>query len=542
MPRKPSVKRPLITPTTDRVVPDVQHGMIDAAHYRGNVPLSSFLGWVALVILGALAVGVLLSQGLITQRQNQLIDDTAARVALQGQARAKVVGEWVYGMEKVADATASAQLVRLYVAEMGQKSPPADAELSAALRAQTPYMQQVLKDFAKRHGAESVILAAADGNVLASVGPIPAELPANPARLTDMAHQQKGTVLPLRLSAAGVVMDIVRPIFQPTQEGVEAPMVGVLWITLPVGESLSQLVASTPLDRIGERTAIVQKQGHQAVVVGRDALAPVGDESELAADGHAMRLSVVDGHKTFAAVHAISGTPLAILQEFRAADALAAMRLYKPGLYTITLLAVGVLGALMLALTLHLMSQRNSTRVKLLGQTMDALVRMVEARDPHLAGHHGRLSRLVVKVANRMNYGVGERATLFYAAQLSAVGRLLVPRDLTNKSGKLTPAERAAMEQHVAQAQDIMGDLPFDLPVVPVIRQMYERMDGSGYPSGLAGQAIHPMARLLGAADAYLALTSKRSYRAAMTPDEALAVMEKSGQFDMAIVRELVRE
>src|SRR5207247_1081200 len=135
--------------------------------------------------------------------------------------------------------------------------------------------------------------------------------------------------------------------------------------------------------------------------------------------------------------------------------------------------------------TLHLMGQRNKTRVKLLGQTMEALVRVVEARDPYLAGHHARVARLAVQVGNNMHLGVGERATLYYAAQLAAVGRLLVPRNVLAKKARLTGAERKDLEGHISHAVTILGDLDFDLPIVEVIGQMYEREDGSGHPNGL---------------------------------------------------------
>ena len=543
-------KSPRITESTARTVPDARNraaAMERALAYRGNVPLRGFAGWLALVLFGALAVGLALAQLLVMQRQTQLIDETSSRVALQGQARAGLVGEWLQGIEKVSDALAGAQLTRLYVAEVGLPKDPGSAQgsdtLPGALKAQTPYMQQALHDFMAKNGAEGAHLVAANGQVVVGAGVAPEGIAANPQALRDVVGGAKGVILPLRLGKNEVVMDMLRPIFQPSQEGTDTPVVGALWLTIPVGDKLAELVKPTPLDRSGERTALLQDDAGKAVVVGKTALMPVArsvaDLKDEARSGRAMTLSVVDGLKTFAALMPVAGSPFTILQEYQARKALGLMNIYKPGLYTIVALATGILAALMLALTLHLMAQRNTSRVKLLGQTMDALVRMVEARDPFLAGHHARLARIVIQLSNGMGLPVGERATLYYAAQMSAVGRLLVPRDLLAKKGKLTPAERKELEGHVARAQDILGDIDFDLPVVPVIQQMYEREDGSGYPHGLHGNEIHRMAKVLGAADAYCALTSRRAHRDAMTPEEALKTMAGTHQFEKGVVSAL---
>ncbi|MCP5404785.1 MAG: hypothetical protein H6922_00970 [Pseudomonadaceae bacterium] len=547
-PAKPAPVRmvgPKVVPVSSQTVPMAYAQLADMGRvngYRGNVPMQHFIGWVMLIVLGALAVGFLLSQVLVGQRQAQLVEDTATRVAMQGQARAQVISQWLQGVEGVVDAVAQTQLVRLYVAELG--SGTGNGEMAEALQAQAPYMQQMVKDIAARNGFASVYVLNRTGNALVSFGPMPAEL-VNRPEVLQRAAQGQGAVLPLRRDGARVVMDVLRPIKAPTQEGTDAAMVGSLWVSVPVGAKLTELVARTPLDRVGERTALLQEEGGKLSVVGPASTVPLamGLDNLLAElhSGKTIAPSVVDASRTFADVRPIAGTPFAVLQEYRAHDALALMDVYRPGLYLITLLAVGVLAALMLALTLHLMAQRNRTRVALLGQTMDALVRMVEARDPYLAGHHDKLARLTLQLANNLHFKVGERATLFYAAKLSAVGRLLVPRELLAKKGKLSDAERAELEGHISRAQSVLGEVAFDLPVVAVIQQMYERVDGSGYPHGLKGDEIHRMARLLGAADAYMALTSARAHREAMGKEMALETMSHSKHFDLGMLAALRR-
>lgn len=528
---------------------DGQDMVNEVVRYRGNVPLRSFVGWLLLVLLGVGAVGLLTTQLLVSQRQNQLIEETAARVDLQGQSRARLVGEWLQGLMGTADSLASAQVLRLYVTEAGQ-GPVAgvDAQLRGALSAQKPYMAQALADFVRQNHLEGAHVLTVGGDVLLSQGPVPEGMAVNRAVLDKAVRTQSGVVLPLRLGRDSVVMDVVRPIFEVGEAGPgEGKVVGALWFTLPAGDKLADLLATTPLDRPGERTALIQ-QGDPAdttgaMVVGRTALAPLGtafeDFRQSLASGRALSLSAVDGKATFATLMPVNNTPFHVLQEYRAGEALALMNLYKPGLYLIVGLGVVVLAAFMLAMTVHLMAQRNRTRVKLLGQTMEALVRAVEARDPHLAGHHARVARLAIAVANRLNLPVGERATLFYAAQMAAVGRLLVPRDILSKTGKLSPDERKMMEVEIAKSHGILADLDFDLPIVAVIGQMYERADGSGYPEGLKGDQISRMARVLGAVDAYVAMTADRSYRKALTPSAAQKAMLENGKFDASVVAAL---
>jgi HD-GYP domain-containing protein (c-di-GMP phosphodiesterase class II) len=517
---------------------------LTVANYRGAVQVKPFIGWLLLVLLAVLVGGLLAAQLLVSQRLGQLVDDTATRVALQGQNRAALVAEWANGLVKLTDATASADLVKLWLAD--KQGAVGDVGVAMAVRAQTPYISQLLEDFTTRRGFSSAYLIQANGQVALGAGPLPGNLAQAQSSLDEVKKTARGMLLPVRLTKeSGPVLDILRPVL--AQEGnlpAGTPAVlGVLWATVPVGVQLAELVAATPLDRVGERTALLQGQeGQNAQVTGRTSLAELPTSlSALQAKVEGGRValpSVVDNEQVFAAIEPVAGTPFALLQEYRATEALGVIALYKPGLYTVVGLLTAMLGALMLALTLHLMAQRNTTRVKLLGQTMEALVRVVEARDPYLAGHHQKVSRLALSVANTMRLGVGERATLYYAAQLSAVGRLLIPREIIGKKGQYTPAEREALKSHVQQAMGILGDLDFDLPIVPVIAQMYERVDGSGHPRGLLGHQMHRMAKVLGAADAFAAMTADRAHRKALTKAEVLKQMGQ-GAYDTDVLHAL---
>ena len=117
-------------------------------------------------------------------------------------------------------------------------------------------------------------------------------------------------------------------------------------------------------------------------------------------------------------------------------------------------------------------------------------------------------------------------------------GKLAVPERILNKPGKLTPAEFETMKLHVDAGADILSSIDFPYPVVPIVRAHHENWDGTGYPNGLKGTDIPIGARILSVVDCYDALTSDRPYRAAMSDDEALAIIRaRRGTFyDPAVV------
>ncbi len=544
---------PVVRPGLATLAPSLESALEDSAGhiaYRGAVPVKNFIGWLVVVLAAAAVVGFVGAHVLVSQRLSQLVEDTAARVALQGQNRAAVVAEWAEGIVNASDGIAQHDLVRMFMLDKQNSLHGIESTdpYMQAVRAQAQSIQSVLEELLKKQGLTGAHMLMPNGAVVLTTGATPELSATDKLSLSAVANNAKGLMQPARVDAEGrVVVDVMRPVMamEGNNGGIPA-VLGVLWVTVPVGNKLAELSAATPLDRPGERTVILQSgyesDSARAAVIGRANLSvlpnSLEDVAERVSAGRSVVRSPIDAAPVFANVVKVPGTPLAVLQEYSAASALSLMDIYKPGLYLVVVLLVAVLGALMLALTIHLMSQRNKTRVRLLGQTMEALVRVVEARDPYLAGHHVRVARLVVGVGNQLKYGVGERATLYYAAQLAAVGRLLVPRDVLAKKGQFTSADRKELENHVQQAVTILGDLEFDLPVVPVIAQMYERIDGSGHPRGLRGHQMHRLSKVLGAADAFAALTSERTYRKALTKTEALRMMSE-GQFDEAIVTAL---
>src|SRR5205823_6458 len=128
-------------------------------------------------------------------------------------------------------------------------------------------------------------------------------------------------------------------------------------------------------------------------------------------------------------------------------------------------------------------------------------------------------------------------------ALLHDVGKVKVPKEIINKPGKLTPEERAILDRHTIDGQEMLERVGGLLGHVGrLVRSCHERWDGGGYPDGLAGDAIPLVSRIVCACDAYSAMTTDRAYRKAMSREEALAELERCAgtQFDPAVVEALV--
>jgi hypothetical protein len=170
--------------------------------------------------------------------------------------------------------------------------------------------------------------------------------------------------------------------------------------------------------------------------------------------------------------------------------------------------------------------------------TVGALCQAVETKDFYTRGHSDRVSRGSVMIAREIGMW-GERVeAIRYAGMLHDVGKLGVPTKVLQKTGKLTEEEYAAIQLHPMRGLDIVREIGFLDEALAGIMHHHERIDGRGYPMGLAGDEIPEFARVLAVADAFDSMTSTRSYRGARPVAEAIEELRKwSGtQFDPAFV------
>src|SRR5581483_3594749 len=176
-------------------------------------------------------------------------------------------------------------------------------------------------------------------------------------------------------------------------------------------------------------------------------------------------------------------------------------------------------------------------------RTIEALALAIEAKDQTTHDHLQRVRVYAMELARELGLSEGEKEALQAASVLHDIGKLAVPEHIISKPGKLTPEEFEKMKIHPIIGAEILEQVDFPYPVVPIVRAHHEKWDGSGYPDGLAGEAIPIGARILAAVDCLDALASDRQYRRALPLDEAIArVSAEAGKaFDPRIVEILAR-
>jgi putative two-component system response regulator len=168
-----------------------------------------------------------------------------------------------------------------------------------------------------------------------------------------------------------------------------------------------------------------------------------------------------------------------------------------------------------------------------------SLALTVEARDPYTGGHCQRLSAYSVSLGQRLGLRGDALSALRRGGYLHDVGKIGVPDALLLKTSALSPREYQQIQQHTIIGDRLCGDLRSLRAVRPIIRHHHERLDGSGYPDGLAGDHIPITAQIVAIADTYDAITTSRPYRAAMPASHAFDELAREvtrGHFDKALV------
>jgi putative nucleotidyltransferase with HDIG domain len=161
-----------------------------------------------------------------------------------------------------------------------------------------------------------------------------------------------------------------------------------------------------------------------------------------------------------------------------------------------------------------------------LEQTVNALAVTSEKRDPFTAGHQQRVSQLAEALAGELRLPAEVREGVRVAGLVHDIGKIHVPSEILAKTEKLSPLEMSIVQGHSQVGYEILREVPFPWPVARVVLEHHERLDGSGYPAGLRGEACLRESRILAVADVVEAMTSHRPYRAAHGLDQALAEIQ----------------
>ncbi len=188
------------------------------------------------------------------------------------------------------------------------------------------------------------------------------------------------------------------------------------------------------------------------------------------------------------------------------------------------------------------LAHKSRFRLRQTSAVLAALVESAERRSPYTAEHSERVSWWAERLARQLSVPENEVEEVGIAAKLHDLGKVVLPKDLEDKPGPLTPDEWAVMRQHPGIGADIIRRLPGMETVARYVRHHHERYDGEGYPDGLGEEAIPLGARIIAVADSFDAMLSSRPYRPGLAEDEALARIAGAAgtQFDPAVASALV--
>ena len=171
-----------------------------------------------------------------------------------------------------------------------------------------------------------------------------------------------------------------------------------------------------------------------------------------------------------------------------------------------------------------------------------ALVRALAAFDAETAEHSATVALYARDVALQLGADADSAAAIQLGALVHDVGKLALPAALLLKAEPLDEDEWALVREHPEAGARIVAGLPSSHTLLAIVRHHHERVDGRGYPHGLRGSDIPAAARIVGACDAYAAMTQHRPYRASVAPDDAIAELRRNAdaQFDSEVVSALV--
>lgn len=323
-----------------------------------------------------------------------------------------------------------------------------------------------------------------------------------------------------------------------------APIFAGILIAGPFGGALMGLASSVSWQEIRRRTAIEVMLVNMAQLFLAGLLAGL---TFMALGGHladsvqqvrlASPLASVCAVLVFFVLNlAFVGTGLSLKTGMGFRDVLGAL---SPGSYWASLLVLALLGYVMAylisisswlgvtLLVLPFLAARRTFRVyaeltEAYNSTVRSLVTAIEAKDPYTRGHSERVVVYARMLAESLGMAHSDMELLERAALLHDVGKIGIELDTLTSPAQLAAEEVRAIRRHPVIGSELVGDVEFLADIAPIVRHHHERFDGAGYPDGLVGEQIPPLARVLAVADSYDAMTSDRAYRPGMTQSQAL--------------------
>lgn len=361
------------------------------------------------------------------------------------------------------------------------------------------------------------------------------------------------------LLAAAVVHSLIYPIHVSRGFKIAVHTLPLLLLAALVPVALATTATATAMliGEIAQRHVKGQYLSDMASTVGRTALAVL--LSALVAQG----VSWPDGTPLIAAAATLFVVDAAtVALEIGAITAERPFRVVRmvvreAGPAEATMYAIGLLGALagreqawavcLLVLPAVLLRRLLKRGLEMQEQTRSLLENMADAvdlRDAYTGGHSRRVTHYTAAILQAMNLRGPEAELITAAARVHDIGKIAIPDIILHKPDRLTDEERTIMESHPRQGADFLARYPDFHRGIGIVLHHHERVDGQGYPSGLAGSDIPFGARVIAVADSYDAMTSDRPYRKGMQPAVATRILleGRGSQWEAAIVDAFVEQ
>ncbi len=192
--------------------------------------------------------------------------------------------------------------------------------------------------------------------------------------------------------------------------------------------------------------------------------------------------------------------------------------------------------------TAELREGERKLRASLL-ESITALASMVEIRDPYTFGHQNQVAQLAEAIARELDFSPEQIEGIHLASVVHDVGKIKIPAEILTKPGRLSALEFNLIKEHSRAGYDILKNIEFPWKIAEFVLQHHERLDGSGYPDGIAGERIHPESRIIAVADVVESMISSRPYRPGLGVEAALQEIErgKGKLYDAAAVDACIR-
>lgn len=207
------------------------------------------------------------------------------------------------------------------------------------------------------------------------------------------------------------------------------------------------------------------------------------------------------------------------------------------------LLLLAVIGTISAGLAERSYKKRRERDKMIIIQSMKTFSNFIDTKDPYTKGHSARVAYYSRKIAAELNFSPDELDNIYYIALLHDVGKISIPSQILNKPGALSIEEREKINTHTIAGATMLKDFSAIESIAEGAKFHHERFDGKGYPSGIAGEEIPLIARIICVADSFDAMNSSRVYRKALPIEEIVEELKKcSGtQFDPTIVNVMLK-